>query len=189
MAWKFLGPPPPPSGWLKGDFGFRAVVSVSPLDFEKSDDDVRRVRLRRLPFAGHALEGSAFPGLQIGRPILPRGREPFATLVSRRVRRLPQCERRCALRYPDIVATQFDLAGVHPGTEVETRRAHFIAQVCRATERSAGAVEGCQHPVAGALDVTTGVAHDGARREFIVTVHDTTQFRVTEAGGEVRRPD
>jgi hypothetical protein len=43
--------------------------------------------------------------------------------------------------------------------------------------------------VAGALDATTGVARNGALREFIVTVHDTTQFRVAEARSEIGRPD
>ena len=66
----------------------------------------------------------------------------------------------------DVVAAQFDLAGVHAGAQRKPGRANRRTERQRATHRAARTVEGRQQPVAGAFDPMTAMFVDACKNAY-----------------------
>src|SRR3954471_5053369 len=87
----------------------------------------------------------------------------------------------------DVVAHQLDLAGVQPGTDLESQGTDTVADRDRATDRARRAIEGREESVAGRVDLPAAMALELTSDKTAIRVQQVAPPSVTDLGGLTRR--
>src|SRR5829696_1979284 len=87
----------------------------------------------------------------------------------------------------DVVAADFDLAGVQAGADLEVDVAELLAEADRAGDGPPGAVEGGQEAVAGRLDHPPAPLLDQAAADVVVDLEQVPPAAVAELAGPLGR--
>ena len=80
----------------------------------------------------------------------------------------------------DVIASLFDLAGVHADAHLDTEAAYRIADRSRASQGPAWTVEGCEHPVTRRLDLTSAPTPEFGPHRRVVGTHELLPAPVTD---------
>jgi hypothetical protein len=89
----------------------------------------------------------------------------------------------------DVVASDFDFAGMEAGARRQANLFRRRAKSQRAANCAARSIKRRQNPIAGRLDQSTAMLCDGLNRQLIVAVQQSSPSQISYRGGAARGID